>query len=304
MQSLLSTKEVAEFLGVNEKKIYTLITEKGLPATKVTGKWLFPSRLVEQWVEEHTENHPGPNQSAPSSEKILVIAGSNDLLLDAAASLYMQRNEDKLCAFSNMGSLGGLKALRRGQCHMAASHLAGEAEENGEYNFGPAAKLFSEQPAVVDFCRREQGLALSPKVAGKVKSLEDVVEQKLTVVNRKPGTGTRQLFEKKLTAAGLSGADISGFDTEMDRHLDVGLAVLSGRADAGPCIRAVAGLLGLKFFPFGWERFDLLIPKEGFFEESMQRFLGMLLEDGFRNTASRFEGYDTSSSGRMRFPGT
>lgn len=45
---LLSTRELARFLGVNEKQVYALITEKGLPATKVTGKWLFPLHLVEQ----------------------------------------------------------------------------------------------------------------------------------------------------------------------------------------------------------------------------------------------------------------
>jgi len=41
MKRLLSTKEVAQFLDVNEKMVYTLIAEKGLPSTKITGKWLF-----------------------------------------------------------------------------------------------------------------------------------------------------------------------------------------------------------------------------------------------------------------------
>jgi excisionase family DNA binding protein len=58
MEKLLSTKEVAEFLGVNEKMIYTLINEKGLPATRITGKWLFPKHLVEQWVVSKTVNFP------------------------------------------------------------------------------------------------------------------------------------------------------------------------------------------------------------------------------------------------------
>ncbi|MCD4741424.1 MAG: helix-turn-helix domain-containing protein, partial [Desulfobacteraceae bacterium] len=50
MSKLFSTKEVAVFLKVNEKMVYSLIAEKGLPATKVTGKWLFPLDLIEQWV--------------------------------------------------------------------------------------------------------------------------------------------------------------------------------------------------------------------------------------------------------------
>ena len=58
MKKLLSTKEVAQFLDVNEKMIYTLVAEKGLPATKITGKWLFPKHLVEQWIETNTINYP------------------------------------------------------------------------------------------------------------------------------------------------------------------------------------------------------------------------------------------------------
>jgi len=58
MKTLLSTKEVAQFLDVNEKMIYSLVSEKGLPATKVKGKWLFPKHLVEQWIEVNTINYP------------------------------------------------------------------------------------------------------------------------------------------------------------------------------------------------------------------------------------------------------
>jgi|GEM_PF-4750375 len=34
----LTTKEVAALLKVNEKMVYSLVNEKGLPATKITGK--------------------------------------------------------------------------------------------------------------------------------------------------------------------------------------------------------------------------------------------------------------------------
>ena len=58
MKKLLSTKDVAEFLNVNEKMVYTLVADKGLPASKITGKWLFPRHLVEQWIETQTINYP------------------------------------------------------------------------------------------------------------------------------------------------------------------------------------------------------------------------------------------------------
>ncbi len=58
MGELYTTKEIAKYLNINEKMVYSLISEKGLPATKVTGKWLFPINLVRQWVEAGTETTP------------------------------------------------------------------------------------------------------------------------------------------------------------------------------------------------------------------------------------------------------
>ena len=87
----LSTKQVAELLDVNEKLIYTLVSEKGLPATKVTGKWLFPRHLVEQWLENQTINYPKEGIPLPPYHGLLIVAGSNDILLDKTISLFSNR---------------------------------------------------------------------------------------------------------------------------------------------------------------------------------------------------------------------
>ncbi|MFK4764578.1 substrate-binding domain-containing protein [Desulfobaculum sp. SPO524] len=300
MKKLLSTKEVAQFLGVNEKMIYSLISEKGLPASKVTGKWLFPSHLVEQWVESKTINYPAKVQSG-SLDGLLVVAGSNDLLLERALSLYMKRFPDEVAVFGNMGSLGGIKALRRGACHMASSHLAEENSE--EYNFSYAAEELHELPAVVNFCRREQVIYLPAGNPKGVASVQDIVDKKLSVANRPLGTGTRLLFDRLLQDAGAVSATIKGYENECARHMDVGLEVLAGRAECGPGISAVAGLLGLETLHVGWERFDLLIPKDRFFDKPVQQFLNMLADEEFKSLAEALTGYDLSESGKMIFPG-
>jgi molybdate-binding protein len=71
----------------------------------------------------------------------------------------------------------------------------------------------------------------------------------LRIVNRPLGTGTRLLLDRELDKAGVKGEKIDGYGHEVQRHLDVGLEVLSGRADAGPGIRPVAALLKLGFIP-------------------------------------------------------
>jgi len=300
MDRLLSTKEIADFLGVNEKMIYTLITEKGLPATKITGKWLFPKNLVEQWVESRTINYPKPVESTFQVPHLLLIAGSNDILLDRTLPLFRKKNPEFVALYGNLGSLGGLKALRQGLCHMATSHLADE--DGKEYNFSYAATELEELPAVVNFCRREQGFLIPKGNPRAIGSVVDIGAMDLRVANRPLEASTRLLFDRELQKAGHDCHTIKGYDREFQSHLEIGLEVLSGRADIGPAIHAVASLLDLDFLPLGWERFDLLIPKDGFFAEGVQMFLDLLHCSEFQKMARPLAGYDLSISGKMVYP--
>ncbi len=299
MAHLLSTKEVAAFLGVNEKMVYSLISDKGLPATKITGKWLFPRHLVEQWIESHTINFPDAKTSLPPYEGLLIIAGSNDLLLDKAIALFNTHNDGQIAVFGNLGSMGGLQALRRNLCHIATSHLL--QEEQDDYNFDHAIKVLEMMPAAVNFCLREQGLLVQEGNPKGIGSVSDLAQKGITIVNRSLGTGTRLLLDHEFQKAGMKGEKIDGYLHEVQRHLDVGLEVLSGRADAGPGIRAVADALGLGFVSLRWERYDLMIAKDRFFDEGIQRFLGLLHEQSFRKLAESTGGYDLRFSGRMIF---
>ena len=300
MKKLLSTKEVAEFLNVNEKMVYSLVSEKGLPATKITGKWLFPKHLVEQWVEANTINYPDNGVPLPPYEGLLIITGSNDPLLDRAISLFNTHQTDQIAVFANLGSMGGLTALRRKLCHIASSHLL--QEDESEYNFDFAFKELDQMPAIVNFCRREQGILVQKGNPKKISAAADLARKGVKIVNRSLSTGTRLLLDRELKKAGISGEKIEGYSYEVSRHLDVGLEILSGRADAGPGIRAIAGLLDIDFIPLRWERFDLMISKERFFDEGIQRFLGLLHEKEFREIATILEGYDVNLGGKMVFP--
>jgi excisionase family DNA binding protein len=301
MQKLLSTKEVAQFLNVNEKMVYSLVSEKGLPATKITGKWLFPRHLVEQWLEANTINYPDTGHRLPPYDGLLIISGSNDPLLDQAISLFNLQASKQLAVFGNIGSMGGLRALRQGLCHIAASHLL--QDDESEYNFDFAFRELDQMPALVNFCRREQGILVPKGNPENILTIADLARPGVRIVNRSLTTGTRLLLDKELQKAGISGEKIEGYSVEVSRHLDVGLAILSGRADAGPGIRTVAKLLDIDFVPLRWERFDLMIAKERFFDEGIQRFLGIFHESSFQQIATRdFAGYDVSSSGQMVFP--
>jgi len=299
-KAFLSTKQVAQYLGINEKMVYALVSEKGLPATKVTGKWAFPRWLVEEWMESHVVNHP--HSIRPSlSEEMLILAGSHDILLERTIALFNRLYPERIAVFGNVGSKGGLRAMARGLCHVASSHLLQQDEK--EYNFAYIAEqIEGELPAVVNFCRREQGFLLAKGNPKEIRGVSDLARPGIAVANRPSDTGTRLLFDRALNKAGLDGSQIQGYDLEFRSHMDVGIQVLSGQADLAPAIRPIADLLGLDFIPLRWERYDLLVYKDRYFEEGVQRFFGLLRDSEFLELARRLPGYDLSLCGKIVFP--
>jgi excisionase family DNA binding protein len=299
-KKFLSTREVAKLININEKLVYGLINEKGLPATKVTGKWLFPLHLVEQWLENETINHPRDVMPLPPYHGLLIICGSNDIMLDRTVSFYNKTQSDHVAVFGNMGSLGGIRALQKNLCHVASSHLMQEDEK--EYNFGFATDELGQMPAVVNFCRREQGLIIQKGNPKGIKDFSDLGNSGIRIVNRPQGTGTRLLFDGELNKAAINAHQIEGYDIEVQSHMEVGLEIISGRADVGLGVKAVAGLLNLEFIPLRWERFDFIILKDRFFEQGVQLFLGTLRNPDLKKSIECLAGYDLTHSGEMIFP--
>lgn len=299
-KSLLNTREVAEFLDINEKMVYSLISEKGLPATKVTGKWLFQRHLVEQWLESETINYPRTSIPLPPYHGLLIISGSNDILLDRTISLFNGIYTDHMAVFGNTGSLGGIRALRRNLCHMASSHLLQDDEK--EYNFAFAHEELGQVPTIVNFCRREQGILVARGNPKGIREIRDLAKKDVRIVNRPEGTGTRLLLDGELKKTGINKDEIDGYNSIVEKHLDLGIEILSGRADAGPGIRTVAGLLDLDFVPLRWERFDLIMIKDRFFDKGIQFFLGLLRNQSFKDLARSLPGYDINLTGEMVYP--
>jgi excisionase family DNA binding protein len=296
----LNTKQVAELLNINGKMVYSIINEKGLPAVKATGKWLFPKHLVEQWLEGQIINCPKAVNPLPPYHGLLIVCGSNDVLLEKTMILFNRQFPEHAAVFGNMGSLGGLKSLKNNLCHMAISHLLQGNEK--EYNFNFVNEELGQIPAVVNFCLREQGILVQKGNPGGISGVEDLKKNGIKIVNRPHGTGTRLMFDGELKKAGIDGNTIEGYDIEMQQHLDVGLEVLSGRADAGPAIKTVASLFDLDFIPMRMERFDLIVLKERFFDRGIHLFLDLLRSDDFKSLAKELDGYDLSITGEMVFP--
>ena len=162
-QEMMNTKEVAHYLGVHEKQVYALIKSKRIPSTRVTGKWIFPKPLIDEWIESNAKK--GLGQAKEKSGRIggaLLTSGSNDPILDILHT-HMRKTYPEFYIFSaNTGSSDGLKALNMGYTDIAWSHLFDP--KTGEYNipFLPAY-LPNVKPVVVNLFYRELGFVVASK---------------------------------------------------------------------------------------------------------------------------------------------
>ena len=52
IREMLTTRDLAEYLDISEKHVYRLVNSKRrkIPGTRITGKWLFPKNLIDEWI--------------------------------------------------------------------------------------------------------------------------------------------------------------------------------------------------------------------------------------------------------------
>lgn len=292
----LDTQDIASYLNINEKQVYTLIHERGLPATKITGKWLFPRHQVDRWLESSVNNFPTVEPFLRDEKDLLLIAGSDDPLFSKLVNLYRRANPEIVTLQSRAGSGDGLLALRKGLVHIACVHLM---DLEGEYSAGFLRERLGENIAVIFFAARTQGLYLPPGNPRGIKGIGDAAGRGLRWAAREVGTGTRALMDRELDRLDIDASALLSRSTETEGHLETALAVRTGKADIGMGIQAAAGLTGCSFIPVRRENFNLIIRRENYFMPQVQGLMGLMMDEDFSDLAASLEGYDTRDSGKV-----
>jgi putative molybdopterin biosynthesis protein len=231
-------------------------------------------------------------------ERTIVATGSHDLTLDLMASHVRRLRPDISLASSNVGSLGGLLALSRGEAHMAGCHLLDE--DTGEYNTPFVQKhLAGTETVVVNLVHRVQGLIVPRGNPKGISGLVDLTRDDVTFANRQRGSGTRVLLDYRLRQSGTSPDLIAGYQREEYTHLAVAAAVAGGSVDVGLGILSASRAMGLDFVPLLTEQYDLVIPREHYGDELLEPVLTLMGSDTFKSEVEALGGYDVSSMGRV-----
>lgn len=227
----------------------------------------------------------------------VVAIGSHDLILDVMADLMPTLYPGNYLSSTHVGSMGGLMALRRGEAHLAPTHLLDE--ETGTYNVPTLKKLFTEPMALIKGVDRVQGIMVKKGNPLGIRGIEDLPG--VSYVNRQRGAGTRVLLDYKLKQAGIDPSAIRGYDREAATHMAVAAAIAGGDADAGMGIESAARSMGLDFIEVGPEEYDFAIPVRFLELPHVQHFLEVLKSREFAERVEKLGGYSLRQTGTILY---
>ncbi len=234
-------------------------------------------------------------------QSTLVAIGSHDNIIDILANLLHKGSKAIRVSSAHVGSMGGIMAIRRGEAHLAGSHLLDE--ETGEYNISFIKRFLKDIPLqLINLCYRQQGLIVAKGNPHKIKGFKDIAKRNLSFINRQNGAGTRLLTDKTLKDLELKPSDINGYDHEEYTHMSVAASIANGSVDCGMGILAAANALKLDFVPVAEERYDLIVPKQFLNDKKIETLLDVIQNSSeFQELVMALGGYNLRDSGNTMY---
>lgn len=286
----MSVKEVAEYLHLNTKKVYTLVSEGRIPATKVTGKWLFPRKLVDQWLME--SSHGGLLTDR------LVVTGSDDPLLQRAVTRLVKELEGyAVIGYTVAGTQLGLSLLARHRVDVCAVHWGPAGESQRRH-----AALLQQHPphkswVLVRAFTQERGLMLGGEL-DYTGDLSMLFQSGVRWAMRSDSSSVDRHLQELCAKHDFDPARLRVVRTvESEREA---ASMLAGRqTDVAPGSRAIAAEFGLGFVPLDWEAYDFALDRGVYFRTLFQRFVETLQSEDCQTYAQSLGGYDFQQCGRI-----
>lgn len=285
----LTARQAAAYLHLNEKKLYALANSGEVPAARVGGKWLFPRRLLDEWMLELA--HGGA-----FTDRLLLGGGHDALLAAAVQELAATLGAEAFVAYGPTTTANGLAQLAQRRIDLSLVHWGDAAHSAAQH-----ATLLRAQPGharwtLVRLGHREQGIMLKPGLG--MDQLATLVAFDVRWVMHPPGAGSGHFLASALRDAGLRAQDCSVVATAQTED-EAARLIRDERADCAAGTRATATQHGLDFLPLGWEALDLALPREMFFRSLFQRLLGSLGSAPLAERARQLGGYELTTLGQV-----
>ncbi|NMA86682.1 MAG: molybdopterin biosynthesis protein [Tissierellia bacterium] len=224
-------------------------------------------------------------------KETLVSIGSHDIIMDILGDM-MNLNS------GHVGSMGGILAMRRGECHIAPIHLLDL--EHGEYNISYVKKYFpNEKMAIIKGVKRHQGFIVEKGNPHNIRDFSDLNREDVIYVNRQRGAGTRILLDYYLDKNNIDSFRVEGYDREFTTHMAVATAVKTGSATTGLGIYSAAKALDLDFINVAFEDYDFLVSQDLLEDEKIIEFIDILKSKEFKERVNSLGGYGFENTGEI-----
>ena len=235
--------------------------------------------------------------STEEIDRTVLVMGSHDLLLDIIAdTMITESRSQAFLASTHVGSMAGLMALKRGECHITPAHLLDE--ETGSYNIPYIKRLFPGTPMIlIKGVGRIQGLMVKKGNPLNINSVADLV--RCRYINRQRGAGTRLLLDLMLKQAEILPEQINGYEREAATHMAAAAAVAGNSADTALGIFSAASALKLDFIPIGNEEYDFITYPRFLQLPHVNYFLEILKNKNFYNSLEELGAYTWTRCGEI-----
>lgn len=289
----MNVKQVSSYLQLNEKKIYALVSEGKIPGTKITGKWMFPKALIDNWIIE--SSHGGLLTDR------LIVAGSDDSLMQRVIMQIANNiQSNALVSYTCTGTRLGLSLLSHHKADVCAMHWGPYEESHLRHPALLQQYAQHHNWVLVRLFKREQGLLIDKELLKAIDSddLKSILEKNLRWCSRQSGAGSHRFLQETLQHFNIQEENLKISCTALSER-DSASRIAMKQADVAPGTRSIATEFSLGFIPIGWEAFDIALYRGVYFRTLFQSLLEEIKSETCQILADQLGGYDFSETGKL-----
>lgn len=287
----MNVKQVSGYLHLNEKKIYDMVNRGIIPATKITGKWMFPKELIDKWMLDSTHNGLLRDR--------LIIAGSDDPFLYRIINDFSESLGNKaIITYTNTSTRAGLDLLNANRVDACCIHWGPAKESATRHPSLLQQYTASHNWILIRAYQREQGLLFDSKAQKRSLEIPEIFDQKFSWDIHRKGSGSQRFLLEILSKHGLN---IDGLNVKSHSHSDreAAAAINLEQCDIALGSRATANEFGLDFLSLGWEHFDFAIPREIWFRHLFHNLIEKIGSEEGLQIANELGGYKIEQCGKL-----
>ena len=285
----LTVPQLAALLHINEKKVYQLAGDGELPGTKITGKWIFPRRLIEDWITENC--HSGVLNDR------LIVTGSEDRLIHRVFNRYATEVQtNALVSYSPCGTRHGLRMLDTRRADACFINW-GATDQDARRHLGLLRSYKNHSDWVVlRGLQRQQGLIVSTQIAKThTRPIDLLNDPELKWAFRNEDSGNNRLLLDVCSEYEIDRDNLKE-GTRCNSERGAVAAVCKGVADVTCGVESSASEFNLGFIPLALVSLDLVTNKQTYFRTLLQHLVTRLQHDDAQPLAQDLGGYNVPNT--------